>query len=196
MTSMTSFMSTEEVLKDLKISESTLKNWEKQFQIKKSRGPGNKKRYDQEAMDVLRLVKGMRDQDRGFETIQRIIRERNVEAAPASQVPAGQPTDKEGVSQAVVPVENNAPAPVVSEPPTSWLNDKQDIITEIVNAIHEQTELSEKFARATYSIGQLEAEKRALQAQVEELKGTIDSQRSILDRLKQHWFIRLFWVDG
>lgn len=196
MTSMTSFMSTEEVLKDLKISESTLKNWEKQFQIKKSRGPGNKKRYDQEAMDVLRLVKGMRDKDRGFETIQRIIRERALEAAPASQVPAGQPTDKEGVSQAVVPVETQAPAPVVNEPPTTWLNDKQDIITEIVNAIHEQTELSEKFARATYSIGQLEAEKRALQSQVEELKGTIDSQRSILDRLKQHWFIRLFWVDG
>lgn len=228
---MKTFMSTDEVIKDLNISESTLKNWEKQFRIKKNRGPGNKKRYNEEAMATLRMVKALRDQDRGFDTIQRVLKERNEDQITATETPT----------------ENK---PVVADSQALTVNDKQEIMSSVVQVIQDQNELSEKYARATYSIGQLEAEKQALQdkldsdkatlfekynlekeafekqtaieksaledllkvekeamqaqlavekkyleQQIQELKAKIETQETLLGRLKKHWFIRLFWVE-
>ena len=121
-------MNVVEAAKELKITPNTLRIWEKIFNIPVPRN--NRGRiYNEKLLDVFNLIKELKASNKEQEEIKSII-------------------------------EINLDSKIVSDESKidSKIESKDDIRAMIKAEIQEQTELSEKYAKATYKIGQLEAQ--------------------------------------
>lgn len=133
------------------IGNSTVRLWARQFEIPRER-KGTKWVYSDEAMDIFKAIKSMRENEHGMDTIRRTI-------SKDVTVPSS--------SHELVSVQ------AVSD------NRKEDLLDDIEKvmerALAKNNELSEKYARATYTIGQQDERIRALeetvQKQVRKIEG-------------------------
>lgn len=149
-------LATKDVAERIGVSESTVKLWTDRLGLEVERDSRHNRRYPPEVADLLNTVKGLRDEGKGYQTIQRLIKR-----APSEQ--------SSGADEASPPDERP-----LSERQTIDL----DALTEqlsaaVVATIKADNEQAEKYARAAHRIGQLEAENAALRSEVAHLRSIL-----------------------
>lgn len=154
-------LSTAEVAKATGIPEPTIKHWLGKLPIPAEKDSAGRWRFDEEALEVLKAVKDLRDQDRTFETIRRRIGEPELSA------------ESSGLSDRLSP-DNLQPT---TDERASSVDERMlaeslagVIAPQLIDALAAQNELAEKYARATYTIGQLEERVSNLTVQLAETK--------------------------
>lgn len=137
-----------EAAERLGVGASTLRTWGEKLGVEGARTSTGKRIYTDDDLAVLEVVKQLRDQDAGFETIRR-----QIGGASATH---GEATAGDGEPTASAPPPHGGAA--VLEPSV--------LIAEVVRAIGDQTELAEKYARATFELGKLTADNENLRNQL------------------------------
>ena len=165
-------MNVVEAAKELKITPNTLRIWEKIFNIPVPRN--NRGRiYNEKLLDVFNLIKELKASNKEQEEIKSII-------------------------------EINLDSKIVSDESKidSKIESKDDIRAMIKAEIQEQTELSEKYAKATYKIGQLEAQLQAADEKIKllpapdeliKLKAELEAVKRENELLKMPWYKKIFF---
>lgn len=133
-----------QLAEEFNIPETTLRGWVSRLNIPVTRSK-HKMYFNEDAIGMLRVIKQLRDVDSGFETIQRrlINEQRTVEQRE----------------------------PIVNQ---SNFLDLQRVLNErislsVTQAVTEANSIAEKYAVAAHRVGQLEAEKRALEERLHAL---------------------------
>lgn len=155
---MTTTVTASDAAKHLGVGLTTLKTWAERVGVGEKTSSGLWL-FTEQDMHVLGVVQMLRADDRGFDTITRRLQ---------SELP-----------------ERNGPADDTESPvpggaghyPAMSPDEMRGLI---VDAIQGQTELAEKYARATYEIGDLRATVRHLQAQLEEKEQLLQESRCAL----------------
>jgi DNA-binding transcriptional MerR regulator len=134
----------------LGVHHNTIKHWIAHLPIPAEKDSAGRWRFGPEAVEVLKAIKELRDQDRSFDTIRVRI---DKQAPGSSQEPAEVPT-------------NNHQEPA-NQPPTVDGRDLAAIVgaslvPQVVEALQANNELAEKYARATYEIGKLTSDNEHL----------------------------------
>lgn len=164
---MTKHYSTKDVANELDVSEQTIRLWSKTFDIPYTKSSGNI-RFGADVVRVFETIKHLRDENSGFETIRRRICSSTGETA------------MEPVAENKAPV---ALAPV-SEPAAIEIEKNLEVVISesIKKNITANNELAEKYARATYRIGELETTVRFMQEKIDTL--TIEQQQTKVEAEK------------
>jgi DNA-binding transcriptional MerR regulator len=142
-------LTTTEAADRLGVPPTTLKTWLSMLPVPQGTDSRGRRRLDDESIAVLETVKHLRDEDCGYATIRRRI---------------GPVADESPVETASSPPPTG-PETVISPP-----FDTSAIVAEVVAAIRGENELAEKYARATYTMGQQEERIANLTAQLEETR--------------------------
>lgn len=132
-------LTTTGVSEQLAVPENTVAQWAECLGIGDPSATG-KRLFSREELDVIETVKSMRENNHGFDTIARRLRSTPLEREPLEGAP---PLDLHHVGQ--------------------------EVAKAVVAAIHAETQQAEKYARATYLIGQLEEQVKRLDAERENL---------------------------
>jgi hypothetical protein len=132
-----------EAAERLGVSVTTIKNWLNQLPGEKEHDSRGRVRINIHTMNVLETVKALRDEDCGYETIRRRI---------------GPVPDDQKSPDSEHQADDNQPTF------DRKLVDTSIIVEAVTTAIANQTELAERYARATYEIGELRATTKALEA--------------------------------
>ena len=143
-------MTAAKVAEALGVHVNTIKNWLGQLPIPVEKDSAGRWRFDERAFEVLQTIKGLRDEDRTFDTIRRRI--------DSGELSGPQDT----ASEATAP-----PNPSMAETLAAA------ITPQLVEALSAQTALAEKYAHAAHQIGKLEAENEYLRGQVAELRDKV-----------------------
>ena len=136
----------------LGVSVTTVKNWLNQLPTDKEMDSRGRRRIDPRTMEVLATVKELRGEDCGYETIRRRIFQVTDDQKPA---------DNDSVA--------GESRPTATQPTI----DTTAIVSQVIAAIRGENELAEKYARATFTLGQQEERIANLTTQLEEAKRTI-----------------------
>lgn len=157
---MTKHYSTKDVATELDVSEQTIRLWSKTFHIPHIKSSGNI-RFAEDIVQVFETIKDLRDSKSGFETIRRRI-------WPQIQVVADKPVESRTEIKTAPPV---ASAPMLPEPTAAEIEKNLEIVISesIKKNISANNELAEKYARATYRIGELESTVRFMQEKIDRL---------------------------
>ena len=139
------FFTTRDLAERLGVSVSTIKNWSSRFPIEKHFDSQGNRRYSDKDLRLFEIIKGLRDEDRGYGTITRRL---NTELALSRDL-------------------DNLGDPV---PSLSHALDFQPLIQEVTEAIQEQNDFAIKLSEANRTIGQLEAKLLLREQQVEEMR--------------------------
>lgn len=142
-------LTTSEAAKRLGIPQSTIKTWLNNLPIPSALDSRGRRRFDDGSLEILAAIKELRGKDKGYETIRRHIR----------------PEPDRGSA-------GTNPSSPMGELETSW-GSPDDIRAIVVEAMKSENGLAEKYARATYSIGQLEERVATLNSQLEEAREKI-----------------------
>lgn len=171
-------LSTKEVAERIGVSPSTVKNWAARLPIPHHKDSQGNLRYPaDEALPILETIKGLREEQRGYETIRRVI---VLEPGPSQ----ADDTPETGPSQA-------SARPEASPLETAAI--VEAVTASVVQAIQGQTEQGEKYARATYRVGELEATVKALEAERERLAGELADARQQIALLAAPKPARPWW---
>lgn len=157
-------LTTSEAAKRLGIPQSTIKTWLSNLPIPSATDSRGRRRFDEGSLEVLATVKKLRGKDKGYETIRRHIRPEPDRSS--TETSTSSPAD---------------------EPETSW-GSPDDIRAIVIDALKSENELAEKYARATYSIGQLEERVTTLSAQLEEAREKIKLLEAPKAEAKRSWW--------
>lgn len=167
----TTFTGTE-IADKVGIAESTVRLWTKQFEVPYQKKSG-RKLYTTEAYEVIQTIKKLKENYNGIETIRRTIAP---EVQPQSELKV------EEKSESSVQTNSNEQALVLK-------NHLSDVVT---TAIKENNDLAEKYAKATYTIGQLEKEVEHLSEKIQLLPDAKEhSQIEVKYQLLQNELERL-----
>ena len=140
-------LSTAEASQETGIPEPTIKNWIGRLPIPAEKDSAGRWRFGPEALDVLRAIKELRDEDRTFETIRRRIGEPEMSAELSSANP--------GSSEDNPRLHHDEPAVSLDE--RRLADELAGAITpQLVEALKANNDLAEKYARAAHQIGQME----------------------------------------
>lgn len=170
-------MTTSEAADALGMPVGTLKTWLERLPIPVDLDSRGRRRLTPSALEAIGIVKSLRESDAGYETIRRRL-EPIHESAPADAEP-DQPSaaDQPGV----IPAERE---PI----PGSALPDVRELagllaaaVADVVKAENEQ---AEKYARATYEIGELRATTRGLEAERDRLAGELAEVKAERDQAR------------
>ena len=145
-------LTTTEAAKQLGVPPTTLKTWLTSLPIPASTDSRGRRRIDQEALEVLEMVKSLRDEDCGYQTIRRRI---EPQTDTSSSVTDGSPT-----------TDNSEPAPSSSMDTTA-------LVAQVIEAIRSENDLAEKYARAAHRMGELEATLRERERELAEAREKI-----------------------
>lgn len=170
-------LTTAEAAEALGVHPNTVKHWIGQVDVPAEKDGAGRWRFDERALEVLRAVKDLRDSDRTFETIRRRIdkRETSEQQDGAQDTPGARQVADEYATTPQHPGDNRA----LSEALAAAVG------PQLVEAIAGQTELAEKYARATYTIGQLEERTTTLQAQLADTRERMQLLQSADDERGQ-----------
>lgn len=138
-------LSSAQIAKKLGVSASTARGWAKRFDVPRKQVKGNSV-YTEEAFEALRMVKKMRSNGNGYNTIQRIM---NTNKAPQNSV-------------------------LSEEKNTQNSQIKTTIQEAITGTLEKNNELAEKYARATFEMGSLQEKVKQLEAQTKLLPSPVD----------------------
>lgn len=141
-------MNIKEVAEKLQISEHTIRNWEKEFNLEIQRDKSNYRSFSDGDIKYFEEIKNLRQEDNGIHTIQK-------------KLGLFEPYNK---SKSTDIVDNNANL-------ISTLEMMQkNLITTLENKLDSILELSEKYSRATFEIGKLQALLEASNTEQERVK--------------------------
>lgn len=129
----------------LGVCASTLRTWGEKTGVTGVRTSSGKRLYSEDDVAVLEAVKALRDEDAGWMTIRKKIGREPVASEP---IISSTPLMPEPDAQ--------APAPAAAaEAPTG-------LVTKVIETLNAQSGMAERYARAGYQIGRLEAEVKHL----------------------------------
>ena len=131
-----------EVSEQLKIHINTIRQWEKIFDLEIPRDSKNCRIYDESLINIFKQIKAQRDEGKELSGI-------NVSLTSGSYEP--------NISLTLASHEANNQAN---------MSLTEEIKNEVLKIITDQTELSEKYAKATYQIGKLEAQLYAAEEKI------------------------------
>lgn len=153
-----------QLAEEFSVPETTLRGWVSRLNIPVSR-TRNKMYFEDDAVTMLRVIKQLRDVDSGFDTIQRRLS-----------------NEHDTVDQR---------AELLGQPNVSEFIDLQRAINEsvtvsVTQAITEANGIAEKYAMAAHRVGQLEAEKRALEERLQLLPAPNEyyAMKSTIEKLE------------
>lgn len=157
-------LSTQDVSSRLEIPVSTVKHWADKLGIGDKNSSG-KWLFDERDMAALELVKTLRAEDCGFDTIQRQI-------SPSSdQQRQAPPSDDE--------------RPLADQPPAIDLEALTSQVTAAIQAtLKADNELAEKYAHAAHRIGTLEEQVRSFQEREQRLLTAGDDKDKLIADLR------------
>ena len=145
-------LTTTEAAKQLGVPPTTLKTWLTNLPIPASTDSRGRRRLDQEALEVLEMVKSLRDEDCGYQTIRRRI-EPTTDANPS--------------------VTDSEPAADGPESASSPSLDTSALVAQVIEAIRSENDLAEKYARVAHRVGELEATLRERERELVEAREKI-----------------------
>lgn len=180
-----SLLTTEEVAKQEGIAFSTLKRWLDVVEVPHEKNSQGHRRFGPEGLEVIRQIKELRlDNDRALESIRMIMSHGRAQRGPAVS-PEASSAQAELITEQVETEPTASPAaepsveltievsPARAEPEPTSGPGLADIRAAVVQVLEEQNELAEKYARATYSIGELTATVKAGEAERVRLAGEL-----------------------
>lgn len=140
-----------DIAEALRVKPATIRKWVHEFDIPHDRSTSEMV-FDQEAITILNLVKQWKDEDgAGTQTIRRRIAHETHEESQAMREQCS---------------ENKDNAAALREQQERIVADMQVAVT---TAIRESNDLAEKYARATYQIGQQDERIKNLESQLKAL---------------------------
>lgn len=140
---MTTFLPDEQMVAEIGVPAQTVAAWADEFKIPLP------EKYQRNALQVLRLVKDLKDKNCGYRTIQRQIQ----------------------LDYPDVRVDQNTSGQSLSN--VSPMEDLAGHFGSLRNELLELSELAEKYAQATYSIGQMSIQQRQLEDENSRLKAQL-----------------------
>lgn len=148
--------STKEIASILDVTQSTVKRWQKDFEVPRTLDTGRRAKYSDKALDRFKMIQSLANQGHKKSEIKEQLGTPPVETAPVIIPAVGPGIDEEKLSAA------------------------------LVAAIKDQTELSEKYARSSYIVGQLETEKRFLNERLDYKSEKLLEIEDEVDHLRKH----------
>lgn len=137
-------ITSKQIAQELGIAPSTARVWAKKFKIPRQQRKGVSV-YTADALEALKTIKTMRDKGSGYNTIQRVMEPPKEPVTPLQQ-------------------QDNTPSEAVI---TAKIEDA------ITKTLEKSNELAEKYARATFEIGQLTEQVKTLEAQAKLLPSPV-----------------------
>lgn len=195
-------LSTKEAAAELGVPLGTLKRWVDELPIPVDRDGAGARRFGAEALEVLRAVHKLRQEERHFESIRVILGpiQPAGQPGPAPELdrepPAGQLADEDAAAAAGSELARAGIDPSPSQPgPGPDLDRAQPgpaleevaasvgeaiaarMTHELVEVLRRETDLAEKYARAAHRIGELEATVRSRDERLELLAAELQEAR-------------------
>jgi excisionase family DNA binding protein len=203
-----------EAAERLGVPKATLVTWLAELPVPHVTYDGDRMRLDEEALEVLAAIKGMRAYDFGYQTIRRHLAETEEEAvgpapatAPASDAPAPAAPEVEAVAADPAAEEPMSAGPSVEAPdavfhaaPVSVADLVAAVTTALEPRFHSLAELgdgrSRELARLAHQLGKLEADNEHLRLDRERLVAELIAARATIARLEgppEDPFARPWW---
>ncbi len=131
----------------LGVCASTLRTWGEKTGVAGVRTSSGKRLYTEDDVAALEAIKSLRDEDAGWMTIRRRI--------------GREPQANDPVITSATPLmpEPDAPAGAIAQAPAEPSN---GLVTKVIETLNAQSGMAERYARAGYQIGRLEAEVKHL----------------------------------
>lgn len=165
-------LSTAEASEATGIPQPTIKHWLGQgLPIPAEKDSAGRWRFGPDALTVLRAVKELREQDRTFDTIRRRI-DPELSDSSSSLGGASSPDERPLTVDERQP---NADERTLAESLAAA------VVPQLVQALEAQNAQAEKYARATYEIGELRATLKATEAERDRLSGELERHRALID---------------
>lgn len=144
------------------VGVTTIKTWSKELNVLPQKNSSGRNFFSDDHIQIFQAIKELRDENKGFETIKRMIK-----------IP--EPLDSEIDSlpeQEIQLVESpSIPTPIEYNPLSLEL-----IKQEIRKVLNEEAELAERYAKATYTIGKLEERIKHQEGQLKRLPSVQEVQ--------------------
>lgn len=148
-------LTTKEVAEELGIPLGTLKSWLNKIPVSVQTDSSGNRRFGEGEIEIIRQIQALRlEEGRGMETIRRRLQ---LDSQDEAQTQLGSSPDETRSNPA-------------DDQPHASIVDTSLIVEAVTAAIAQQTDLSEKYARAAHQIGGLEAENRFLKDQLNETR--------------------------
>ncbi|MGE3724019.1 MAG: MerR family transcriptional regulator [Candidatus Sericytochromatia bacterium] len=150
--------SSDMIASQIGVPQQQVENWAEEFHIP-YRQKGVSRNFEQEAMDVLKTIKNLKDGNRGFDTIRQKIEVTHPavwDGPPATGLPSAQALEK-----------------LVEDTIERSFEKKWN---QLLGQLGDLNELAEKYAQASYSIGQMTEQARTL----EEINLRLKAQLQVL----------------
>lgn len=150
--------SSDMIASQIGVAQQQVETWAEEFHIP-YRQKGVSRNFEQEAMDVLKTIKNLKDGNRGFDTIRQKIEVTHPavwEGPPATGLPSAQALEK-----------------LVEDTIERSFDKKWN---QLLEQLGDLNELAEKYAQASYSIGQMTEQARTL----EEINQRLKAQLQVL----------------
>lgn len=162
-----------QVADEIGIPANTIKTWLHQFEnIGAAKDPAGRWRFTPEAEDVLRQIHTLRLDGRTMDTVRRRLDDDSTadEQPQSEQAPEPGSVTDEPRSTAPASLDTDELAAIVT--------------ASVVQAIQAQSEQAERYARATYRVGELEATVRAVEADRDRLASELADARRVIAQLE------------
>lgn len=158
-------MKINEIAETLNITQNQLRHWEEVFSLKISRDKKNQRFYTDEDLKTFQAIKALRDSDNGLETISRKL---NINPILGSD----ETTDDD------INLISSIPKAV-----ETMIRDNQKYIMDTLDSkLNTIVDLSEKYSRASFEIGKLQAELSSSEAKVKLISDTSNKDISGLQK--------------
>jgi DNA-binding transcriptional MerR regulator len=152
-------MTTTEAAEALGVAKTTLKTWLDRLPIPMGQDSRGRRIIGEDGIAVLQTIRSLREEDNGYATIRRKIEEEPTSGRP----------DESTVTIFAADLEPASGRPQVNRADTAA------IVEAVTAAIASQTDMAERYARATYRIGELEATVKAIEG---------DRDRVVIDAVR------------
>lgn len=196
-------MTTPQVAEHLGLKLTVLRYWLRTLKPSIPRDDSNEFRWTPDAIEAMRVIKQLRDSDRGMETVRRVIRDRediaHILADEAGKPPASEAqamrNDSATSPQAAPPAavdfapvikaletlaEDMPEAPSVNAIAQAVADQLRPVLADataaqrgMLDAQRQLAELGERYAQAAHHIGRLEGERAALAQQLTEARALL-----------------------
>lgn len=151
------------------INTHTLRTWQKYFNIEVPRNPTGYREYSEEIIKKLLAIKALREADNGINTIKNQLGIESININVVKPENIVNPANNENILSTL-----------------ELMNQNINIKLEKLEAV---TELAEKYSRATFEIGKLQAEKTAIEEKLllitDGNNKDITGLKNEVDKLKQ-----------
>lgn len=170
---MTTKITAAKAAEELGVTAATIKEWAQRLGLD-CRSDEGTWLFDEEQMHLLRVIRKLREEGSGMDTIARRLQPQAPEAPEPGPAPVlGGDTPPRAELQVGQVEEPGAARPEGS-------GELHPLVAQVIDAIKQQTLLVDKFAWATHRIGRLEVENENLRAQLADTRAQLDETRQRL----------------